>query len=92
MDIQMNEVVWAKISGYPEWPAKVDRIYGIRNQMCEIVWFNDYRRTKLHKGQLKNFVSDFENHRSNIPNYIGLEAAIKEALMYLASQLAKKRA
>lgn len=39
--IGIGDVVWAKIGGYPYWPCKVERIYGVRNQMVEVFWSND---------------------------------------------------
>lgn len=75
--------MWAKIRGSPFWPAKILKIYGVRNQMVEVLWFNDYRKTKIHKAQLNKFHSNFEVHAENFDKHIGLKTAAKEALIFL---------
>lgn len=83
-----NELaVWAKISGHPNWPAKVEQIYGCRLQMAEILWFNDYRRSKVYKSQLQRFLPNEEQHSKLFDGHIGLETAAKEAMLYIASKM-----
>lgn len=84
-DYAIGEVVWAKIKGFPNWPAKVVQVYGSMNQMVEVFWFNDYRKTRMHKGQICKFHSNFEVFSPQFDKHIGLQTAIKEALIYLSS-------
>lgn len=83
VDFRVGDVVWAKISRYPHWPAKIERIYGVRNRMVELLWINDYRRTKVYKTQLQDFLKNFDSHREMFLKHVGLEAAAKEAMIYI---------
>lgn len=89
MEFVPGDIVWAKIKGYPHWPAKVERVYGVKNQMVEVFWFNNYKRTRMNKGQLLNFLTNFDRFRPDFVNHIGLEPAAKEAILYLGSQMNK---
>lgn len=78
LEFELNEVIWAKIKGFTEWPAK---IVGIEKNKYEIFWFNDYRRSKVFRSQIKKFNNEnFEKFSKN--KRLGLEAAIKEAILY----------
>lgn len=87
IDFQVNDIVWVKLKGSPFWPAKIERIYGQRNQMLEVFWFNDYRRSKVNKGQAQPFLRNFRKHAKSFNHHIGLEAAAKEAILYGTSTL-----
>lgn len=89
MDLMPGDIVWAKIKGYPYWPAKIERIFGAKNQMVEVFWFNNYKRTKMCRASCMSFLSNFDRFRSSFNNYIGLEPAAKEAIIYLGSQMHK---
>lgn len=78
-----NEVVWGRIKGWPVWPAKIKRI---EPKTYEVVWFNDYRTSKLSKNQIYKFHSNFAEFTKNAHSKIGLSTAIKEALMFIASK------
>lgn len=78
--------MWAKIKGHPYWPAKFERIYGQKNQMVEVYWMNDYRRTKFFRTQLKKFYKHFDEFKENFSKYIGLETAARAAIIYLANR------
>lgn len=62
-DFTKNEIIWAKIRGSHHWPAKIDRIYTTPRGliMLEIIWYNDYRRSKIHKTQAYKFLENFES-------------------------------
>lgn len=89
IDFMPGEVVWAKLRGHPMWPAKIDRIYGTKNQMTEVIWFNDYRRSKLLKSQLCKFHANFDEMSKHFEKHVGLETAAKEALIYVMSTMGK---
>lgn len=84
-EFSTNEIIWARIRGHPYWPAKVVRIYGVRLQMLEILWLNDYRRSKINKGQAKKFLTHFREYAAGFNKHVGLETAAKEGMIYIAS-------
>lgn len=81
---RVGQVVWAKLRGFPCWPAKIERIGGEKKQFIEIFWFNDYRRSKVFRSQLFDFHKHFARFAIGFENHIGLETAAKEALIYLS--------
>lgn len=85
IDYKINEVVWAKIKGFPHWPAKLKRIDS--NKMVTVVWFNDYRTTKIYKTQLSKFLLNFEQFAHTFEQHIGLKKAAHEALIYFGSTI-----
>lgn len=46
IEFRIGEVVWAKIKGFPAWPAKIKSV--VSSKMILVVWFNDYRVTKVY--------------------------------------------
>lgn len=86
VDFKIGEVVWAKIRGFPYWPAKIENISGQKKQIFRIYWFNDYRTSKVFKSQIFKFHKNFEEHAKNFNTHIGVETAAREALMYSKSQ------
>lgn len=78
IQFSMDEVVWAKLKGHPAWPAK---IVGFENKRFEILWFNDYRRSKVFRSQLFKFNNANVEKFSKAKN-VGVETAIKEAILY----------
>lgn len=89
-EFKLKEIVWAKIKGFPHWPATVEKIYGKTNQMAEIFWLNDYRRSKILKTQMFKFVKNFDMYAKDYDKYIGLETAVKEAMILLMNPNYKK--
>lgn len=75
----LNEIIWGKIRGSAHWPAKVINIKPIRNTtQYEVVWMNDYRKTKLFHSQMYKFHSNFDEFSAKC------STAVKEALIYLS--------
>lgn len=85
LDFKVGDIVWAKLRGSPPWPAKILNIIPSRNSTIEIYWLNDYRTSKVFKTQIFKFHTNFELFSKNAEHRIGLETAIKEALLYLIS-------
>lgn len=83
-NFSVGEVVWAKIRGYPHWPA---RINWLTDRRAEVVWFNDYRRTKIYKFHLFKFLTHFDQFASKFNDTVGLQAAAQEGLMCLSNAL-----
>lgn len=81
-DFKINDIVWGKIKGSPHWPAKIDRITATSNGliMYELVWYNDYRRTKVNRLQVFNFLDNFEKFAKRFGDIIGLKTAGFEAM------------
>lgn len=72
---KVGDVVWCQLRGHPIWPAQVKEII---DNYATIVWFNDYRTSKVHRTQLSlfNYMPTFT--KKNVKQ----ETAIKEALLY----------
>lgn len=87
IDFKVNEVVWAKIKGHPHWPAKIKCFPS--NRMVTVVWFNDYRTTKIYRTQLFKFLVNFDSFAKNFDSTIGLRAAAQEGLMYYGNSMAQ---
>lgn len=87
IDFKVGDVVWAKIRGCPFWPAKIERIYGVKLQMIEILWFNDYRRSKVYRTQIESFLPNFRKNSKFFKEKVGLETAAKEAVLYMTSKM-----
>lgn len=79
----IGEIVWGRIKGWPHWPGKVKRIESNR---FEIIWFNDYRTSKLSKNQIFKFHSNFTEFTQGAHLKVGLSTAVKEALLSIASK------
>lgn len=80
VEFSPGEIIWGKIRGWPHWPAKVKRL---ENKRYGVVWLNDYRTTKLYKTQMFKFHSNCDKFSEKAHSSIGLETAVKEALIYL---------
>lgn len=78
IEFRLNEVIWCKIRGWPTWPC---RIRAFVKNMAIVVWFNDYRTTKVYRTQLQKFLINFDKHAKNFDSNIALKTAAREALM-----------
>lgn len=85
IEFSVGDVVWAKIKGYPHWPAKITAFTS--KLMVEVFWFNDYRRTKIYRTQLSKFIPCFEQFSVHFDNHVGLRTAAKEAMIYYGNSL-----
>lgn len=85
VEFKINEIVWAKIKGYPAWPARI-KSFAPHNRAV-VVWFNDYRTTKLFRTQLFKFLKFFERHAVNFDKTIGLKKASLEGLFYYGKEM-----
>lgn len=79
---RVNEIIWAKIKGFAHWPAKIAKISSTANGniFYEVVWYNDYRRTKIYKLQVFKFFENFEKFASKFDEVVGLKTAAFEAM------------
>lgn len=80
IDFSVGEVVWAKIKGYAHWPAKIKSFPTSRT--AEVVWFNDYRTTKIFRTQLFKYLINFEKFSERFNDTVGLKKAAHEGLIY----------
>lgn len=85
IEFKIGEIVWAKIKGYAHWPAKIKSFPSSR--MAEVIWFNDYRRTKVYKTQLFKFLINFDDFAKKFDDTIGLKTAAQEALICFGNNL-----
>lgn len=82
----INEVVWAKIKGSVPWPARITSISTTGLKRYEVVWFNDYRKSRLFRSQIFKFYKHFSEYSKHFSKSIGVETAAKEALLYLSEK------
>lgn len=87
-NFSVGEIVWAKIRGHSHWPAKV--LSFISNGRAEVLWFNDYRSTKLYCSQLYKFMPNFEIFSMKFDVTVGLKAAAKEAMICYSKDMGQK--
>lgn len=85
-EFSIGEIVWAKIRGWPHWPAK---IIAIEPKRYEVFWFNDYRKSKIFRSQIYKFHDNFNSFSGKFTSSLGLETAAKEALIYLGTMNSK---
>ena len=55
-EFNLNEVVWAKLSGYPWWPAII--LSNPDVSKYEVLYFGDFTRSFLHQ----DFIRKFNKH------------------------------
>lgn len=81
-EFEVNEIIWAKIKGHCHWPAKIERINITTKGLTtyEVIWYNDYRRSKIHKSQAFKFMKNFEEFAKKFDDVIGLKTAAFEAM------------
>lgn len=79
MIFKLGEVVWAKIKGSVHWPARIKSFPS--NKMVTVVWFNDYRTTKIYRTQIFKYLLNFDTYAKNFDRVVGLEKAAKEGLI-----------
>lgn len=84
MDFKIGEIVWAKIKGHPHWPCVIK---AFNKKMVIVLWYNDYRQTKIYKTQLFKFLKNFDQFSKLFDQRVGLETAAKEALIAYGHQM-----
>lgn len=91
-DFLVGDIIWAKIKGSVHWPAKIDRILTKANRvmMYEIIWYNDYRRSKIYRLQANKFLENFEQYASRFDDVIGLKTAAFEAMFEYRAKMIRK--
>lgn len=72
---QENEIVWAKLNGFPSWPAYVKA--EVKPSQFEVVFFGDFSRAILHKSKVMGF--EELCHKSNSKNKV-LNTALRSAV------------
>lgn len=87
IDFKLEDIVWAKIKGYPPWPAKIVLFPTAKTAM--LLWFNDYRKTKVFRTQLFKFLPNFDKFAVHFKKHLGLETAAKEALQCYGQNMFK---
>lgn len=88
-DFVLNEIIWAKIKGSAHWPAKIERMVVTASGLLlyDIKWYNDYRRSKIHRTQAFKFLQNFEKYAVKFDHVIGLRTAAFEAMYEYRRQL-----
>lgn len=71
---QQNQVIWAKINGYPWWPAYIKA--EIKANQFEVVFFGDFSRAILHETKIRQY--DELEFKANSKNKM-LNVALKSA-------------
>lgn len=84
-NFKLNEIIWAKIRGHPAWPAKI--VDFPSPKMALVVWYNDYRKTKVYRTQLFKFLINFDKFAGDFDKSIGLKTAAREALYCYGTSL-----
>lgn len=84
---QVGEVVWAKIKGSAHWPAKIKSFPS--SKMVIVVWFNDYRTTKIYRTQVFKFLTHFDTFAKSFDRVVGLKKAAQEGLIYYGSMIGR---
>lgn len=84
---QIGEVVWAKIKGSAHWPAKIKSFPS--SKMVIVVWFNDYRTTKIYRTQVFKFLIHFDTFAKSFDRVVGLKKAAQEGLIYYGSMIGR---
>lgn len=84
----IGEIIWAKIRGSPHWPAQI-KSFPTHNT-AEVLWFNDYRRTKVFRTKLFKFMPHFDEFAVKFQTSVGLETAAREALICFGEKFMTK--
>lgn len=84
----LKEIIWAKIKGFPGWPAQI--IDFPSQKMVIVKWFNDGRITKIYRTQMFKFLINYDKFAVNFDDAIGLKTAAREALYEFSDSLQSK--
>lgn len=86
IEFREGEIVWAKIEGSAHWPAKI-KCFTYDRKKVVVVWFNDYRTTKVYHTQLFKFLNNFDEFAKRFHDTAGLKCAAQEALISFGQAL-----
>lgn len=81
-EFAVKEIVWSKLRGHSHWPARIERIVSnaAGTKMFDVVWFNDYRRSRIYRLQVFKFLENFEKFAIKFDDVVGLKTAAFEAM------------
>lgn len=54
-DFQVNNVVWAKIKGYPWWPARIENINGLGKNPYDVMFLGENTKACLNNNNIKPY-------------------------------------
>lgn len=77
---KVGEVIWGKIRGWPHWPGKIVHVFP---QQFEVIWYNDFRVTKLYRSQIYKFAANLQIFAEKLDTTIGLREAAEQAMQDL---------
>lgn len=86
IEFRVGEIVWARIKGFPHWPAQVRSFPSAK--MVDVFWLNDYRKTRIYRTQMWKFLINFDEFSKRFNDTVGLEAAAKEGLILYGDHIA----
>lgn len=75
---KVGEIIWGKIWGWPHWPAKIVRFW---RRQFEVIWYNDFRVTKLYRSQMYKFSPNFHIFAEKFDTTVGLREAAEQAML-----------
>lgn len=89
----LRQIVWGRIKGSVPWPANIDRIITTakRKLTYELLWYNDYRRTKVQRHQVFKFLENVDEFAKNFDSTVGLKTAAFEAMYEYRQRINKKK-
>ena len=71
-----NQIVWAKLAGFPWWPAYVKRI--VSDELYEIEYFGEFERNFFDRSRIRIFNEiDFKANQKNVKLFESYNQAIK---------------
>lgn len=79
--LQVNELVWAKMRGFPHWPGVIENI--TRRGKYSIHFFGDYTRSEITASNIWNFFEGFSLYSDSSNQK--LRKAVDEARTFLLS-------
>lgn len=74
---ELWDIVWAKIIGYPWWPAKVTQLPTSKNPNYRVDFFSDHTHAFLPSSKL----NPYEDMRSDIELHRQINKGLRKAVM-----------
>lgn len=85
---KVGEVIWGKIRGWNHWHCKIITILPRR---YEVIWYNDFRVTKLYRSQIYKFVPNFDLFAEKFDTTVGLRQAAEQAMLELMKRRPERK-